>query len=249
VVIVDEELARKHWPNQSAINKRVNADGQPGEWATVIGVVGHVHNAGPQSEGEPQLYLPYLQHAERTMSIVARTTAPISSIAAPVRAAIKSLDADLPVAKLGSMDDISIPRAVEAALHTLLLGIFAATALMLASIGLYGVMAFLVSQRTREIGIRMALGGESRAIRRMVLREGILICTVGLLIGGAVSLCRVAHVKRTVVWCRAERPGSRMRRSVFFCLRLAPPHRMVPRGGQHWSAQWSPFTNKRARSR
>jgi putative ABC transport system permease protein len=188
VAVVDEELARKHWPNQSAINKRINADAQPGEWATVIGVVGHVHNVGPQSEGEPQLYLPYLQHAARTMSVVARTTAPISSIAAPVRAAIKSLDADLPVAKLGSMDDIVFRALSKQRFNTLLLGVFAATALILASIGLYGVMAFLVSQRTREIGIRMALGGEAASIRRMVLREGIVICTVGLLIGGAASL-------------------------------------------------------------
>jgi putative ABC transport system permease protein len=188
VAIVDEALARKHWPNQSAINKRINADGRPGDWATVIGVVGHVHNAGPQLEGEPQLYLSYLQHAERTMSIVARTSAPVSSVAGPVRAAIKSTDAELPVAKFGSMDAIVSRALSRQRFNTLLLGIFAATALLLASIGLYGVMAFLVSQRTREIGIRMALGGEARSIRRMVLREGILICLAGLLVGAAVSL-------------------------------------------------------------
>jgi len=188
VAIVDEALARKHWPNQSAINKRINADGQPGEWATVIGVVGHVHNSGPQSEGEPQLYLPYLQHAERTMSIVARTTAPVSSVAGPVRAAIKSIDAELPVAKFGSLDAIVARALSRQRFNTLLLGIFAVTALVLASIGLYGVMAFVVSQRTREIGIRMALGGEARSIRRMVLREGMLICLVGLVAGAAISL-------------------------------------------------------------
>jgi len=122
------------------------------------------------------------------MSIVARTTAPVSSVAGPVRAAIKSIDAELPVAKFGSLDAIVARALSRQRFNTLLLGIFAVTALVLASIGLYGVMAFVVSQRTREIGIRMALGGEARSIRRMVLREGILICLVGLVAGAAVSL-------------------------------------------------------------
>jgi ABC-type antimicrobial peptide transport system permease subunit len=132
--------------------------------------------------------LPHAQHAERTLSIVARTSAPVSSIAAPIRSAINSIDAELPLAKFGSMDAIVFRALSRQRFNTLLLGIFATTALVLASIGLYGVMAFLVSQRTREIGIRMALGGEASAIRRMVLREGIFICLVGLLAGAAVSL-------------------------------------------------------------
>src|SRR6185369_6727286 len=91
-------------------------------------------------------------------------------------------------AKFESLDAIVSRALSRQRFNTLLLGIFAVTALLLASIGLYGVMAFVVSQRTREIGIRMALGGEARSIRQMVLREGILICVVGLLAGAAVSL-------------------------------------------------------------
>ena len=188
VVVVDEALARKHWPGQSAIGKRVNSDLPDGQWAIVVGVVGHVHNSGPQAEGEPQLYLPYAQHAERTMSIVARTNSPLASVAPPVRAAVKSLDPEMPVAKLGSLDDIISRTLTKQRFNTLLLGIFAATALVLASVGLYGVMSFLVSQRSREIGIRMALGGEVGAIRGMVLREGILISLTGLLVGLVASL-------------------------------------------------------------
>ena len=188
VVIVDEALAQKHWPSQSPINKRINTSGPGGSWLTVIGVVGHVHNAGPQAEGEPQIYLPYTQNPQWTMSIVAKTTAPIGSVSAPLRFAVKDVDGDVPIAKFRSMDDIVFRALSRQRFNTMLLGIFAATALVLASIGLYGVMAFLVAQRTREIGIRMALGGEARSIRRMVLREGLLICLVGLIAGGILSL-------------------------------------------------------------
>jgi len=188
VIIVDEALAHRHWPDQSAINKRINADGEREDWATVIGVVGHVHSAGPQTEGEPQLYLPYLQHAERTMSIVARTSLAAGSLAQPIRAAVKSLDAELPIAKFGALEDVVSRALAKQRFNTLLLGIFATAALALASIGLYGVMAYLVAQRTREIGIRVALGGHPRAIRRMVFREGMLIALAGLVVGAAASL-------------------------------------------------------------
>jgi putative ABC transport system permease protein len=188
VIIIDEALARQHWPGQSAIGKRINADLADGLWATVVGVVGHVHNTGPQTEGEPQLYLPYAQHAERTMSVVARTNAPLVSIGAPIRAAVKSLDAEMPISKFASYEDLVSRALAKQRFNTLLLGIFAATALVLASVGLYGVMSFLVSQRAREIGIRMALGGQVGAIRTLVLREGILIALTGLLFGVVASL-------------------------------------------------------------
>ena len=189
VVIVDEALARKHWPGQSAIGKRVNSEPPAGQWATVVGVVGHVHNAGPQAEGEPQLYLPYSQQpaaddVDRCADAARRS---LRSLRRSARRSSRSI-ADMPISKFASLDDIVSRSLSKQRFNALLLGIFAATALVLASVGLYGVMAYLVSQRTREIGIRMALGGEVGAIRGMVLREGILIALTGLLVGVVASL-------------------------------------------------------------
>jgi predicted permease len=189
VVIVDAALAKRHWGSaQNAIGKRLNPNRDPGMWATVIGVVAHVHRAGPQSDGEPQIYVPHGQSPQSTLSVVARGNGAASALAPAMRAAVRSLDAEIPLSQLRPMDDFVARALAKLRFDALLLGIFAVTALVLASVGLYGVMAYLVSQRTREIGIRMALGGEPRAIRRMVLREGILISVLGLVVGGLLSL-------------------------------------------------------------
>jgi putative ABC transport system permease protein len=187
VAIVDETLARTHWPNASAIGKRINTRGPDGPWATVIGVVGHVHNAGPATEGEPQLYLPFLQMPQSTMSIVVRGAGGLPPVAA-IRSVIHGLDPAMPLAKLTPVADFVRGAVARERFDTFVLGAFALTALILATIGLYGVMAYFVSQRTREIGIRMALGGQSWSIRAMVLREGLLIALGGVLAGAALSI-------------------------------------------------------------
>ncbi|HEY4303664.1 MAG TPA: ABC transporter permease [Gemmatimonadaceae bacterium] len=188
VVIVDEALARAHWPGQSAIGKRLNPNRDAGRWATVIGVVGHVHKSGPQSDGEPQIYLPHAQSPQTTLSIVVRTNAPANAVGQPLRALVRSLDANLPISRMQPLEEIVDRATARERFNTVLLGAFGFAALLLASVGLYGVMTFLVAQRTREIGIRMALGGEPGSIRSMVLREGLMISGAGLAIGIAVSL-------------------------------------------------------------
>ena len=176
VVIVDETLARQHWPGQSAIGKRVNASGG---LATVVGVVGHVRKAGPQSEGEPQIYLPFAQNPQGALSIVARSRTQPLSLVRPIREAVRQLDPQLPISKVSALDDLVAGAMAKQRFNALLLGVFALTALVLASVGLYGVMAYLVTQRTREIGIRVALGGQPSAIRAMVMREGLWISFAG----------------------------------------------------------------------
>ena len=188
VVVVDEALARAHWPGQSAIGKRINPNRDAGQWATVIGVVGHVHKSGPRSDGEPQIYLPHSQSPQGTLSIVVRSTAPIPTFASSVRTIVRSLDSELPISRMQSMESIVVRATAKERFNAVLLGAFGLAALLLASVGLYGVMAFLVAQRSREIGIRMALGGAPAAIRTMVLREGLLISTAGLVAGTLISL-------------------------------------------------------------
>jgi predicted permease len=188
VVIVDELLAKRHWPGQNAIGKEINQNGPGSPWWRVIGVVGHVYRAGPQSAGEPQLYLPLTQSAQTTLSIVARGNGSPTSLVQPLRATIRSLDPDLPIARLRPMSDLISGATARQRLNAMLLGIFALTALLLASVGLYGVMAYVVSQRTREIGIRMALGGPPSSIRWSVLRQGLVVSLAGLAIGMLLSV-------------------------------------------------------------
>ena len=188
VAIVDEALARAHWPGQSAIGKRINPSGNPVRWTTVVGVVGHVHKSGPQSDGEPQIYYPLAQSPQGTLSIVVKTNAPLSSLAQPLRGVVRSLDHDLPISRMQSLESLVARATATERFNAVLIGVFGFAALVLASVGLYGVMAFLVSQRTREIGIRMALGGAPGSIRSMVLREGLFIACAGLVIGTLIAL-------------------------------------------------------------
>jgi predicted permease len=188
VVIVDERLAQRHWPNQTAIGKRINAGGQQGDWATVVGVVRHVYNSGPHSEGEPQLYLPYLQSPQAPIFIVTRTDSDTLSMVAGMRASVREMDAGLPVSKIDRMGDLVSKAVAAPRFNTVMLGVFALVALAIACTGLYGAMSYVVARRTHEIGIRIALGGSPGEVRRMVLRESLLIAVTGLFIGSLASL-------------------------------------------------------------
>ncbi len=195
VAIIDERLARRHWPNQSALGKRLSPFGTPAKdaWTTVIGVVGHVHTAGPREDSEPIVYLPALQSSESSLFFVARAIAGAPPIGPDMREAVRRVDPSLAVSRLASLDDLTDRTTSRDRFNALLLALFGAGALAIAAVGLYGVMAYLVAQRTREIGIRLALGGRPGRVLGAIIVEGLTTAAAGLVlgVGAALALSRV----------------------------------------------------------
>ena len=195
VVVVDELLARRYWPGKKALGRRINLIGrEEGVWAEVVGVAAHVRNAGPQEEGEPQIYMPFLQRPQSQLYMVACCAADPAAFSPALRREVRGLDADQPITKLAPLRQIVDRALARQRFNLLLVTLFAGVALALAAVGLYGVMSGLVAQRVNEIGIRLALGGRPIDALRLILGEGMTVVLGGLLIGlpGAVLLSRVA---------------------------------------------------------
>ncbi|HET9478995.1 MAG TPA: ABC transporter permease [Pyrinomonadaceae bacterium] len=184
VIIVNETLARKHWPGQEAIGKRIRFDAplDRAPWMEVVGVIKDVKHE-LTIDVTPEFYLPHAQDSWRSMVIVARTTVDPASLAGSIRQHVWAIDKDQPVFDVRTMQEV---RSISVGLqkfNSLMIGIFAAVALLLASIGIYGVMAFVVTQRTQEIGIRMALGARAPDVLKLVIANGMKLAALGLAIG------------------------------------------------------------------
>ena len=184
VVIVNETLARKYWPGQEAIGKRIRFDVplDRAPWMEVVGVSKDVKHE-LTIEVTPEFYLPNAQDGWRSMVLVARTTVDPASLAGSIRQEVWAIDKDQPVFDVRTMQEV---RSVSVGLqkfNSVMIGIFAAVALLLASIGIYGVMAFAVTQRTQEIGIRMALGARAPDVLKLVIVNGMRLAVLGLAIG------------------------------------------------------------------
>ncbi len=197
VVVVDDLLAGAAWPGESAVGKRLQVTRfVSGEftrtWFEVVGVIAHVRH-DPKGVGEEQIFLPHPQTPMRTMTFAVEGTLPIESLAELVRGEVRKLEPSQPIHSLRPMDDY---RAEALSTHRFTmnaLGSFAMVALVLASLGVYGVMAFAVGQRTREIGLRMALGASPRRILTQILKEGFFLVAPGIALGlaGALGLSRL----------------------------------------------------------
>jgi putative ABC transport system permease protein len=185
VTIVSRTMAERYWPGSSPLGKRLKLgsvdNDQP--WRTVVGVVADVKHFGLDSEAQREFYVPYAQSAWPVMTIVAKTIGEPSAWRAAVTGIVKRVDPDLPVARVQSMDGVLLASVDWRQTPMKLLTVFASIGLLLASVGVYGVLAYFVSQRTKEIGVRAALGATRRQLAGMVIRQSMLPIAVGVMVG------------------------------------------------------------------
>ncbi len=195
VVIVDEYMARQLWPDQDPVGKRIHYGGATDHepWETVVGVVGRVKQYTLDADSRIALYRPQSQYPTRAMNVVLRTDADPSALTSAVKQQIRALDSDLPLYNVRTMEQRVEESLARRRFSMLLLTLFACIALALATIGTYGVMAYLVNQGTREIGIRIALGATQMGIVRLVVWKGMALALSGVVVGlaGAFAISRL----------------------------------------------------------
>jgi putative ABC transport system permease protein len=191
VVILSAKLARQLWPNEDPIGKTVNVEGLK-EPRNVAGVVGEIRDFGPAGEQRPEVYLPFAQVPSALICVVIRTAAEPATLAAAAQHAVWSVDKEQAMSFVMSMDKLAAESLAPQRASMILIAIFAGLALVLATLGIYGVISYSARQRTREIGIRIALGADSWGVLRLVMAEGLVLTIAGSAIGliGALWLTR-----------------------------------------------------------
>jgi putative ABC transport system permease protein len=185
VVVINQSMARKYWPKENPVGKRIL---EGGSWLTVVGVVGDMRNWGLDSESDIQIFRPYTQAAWPTMNVVVRTAGPSMSFLPAIKKAMSDVEPDRPVSDIETMQNIVQDSLGSRRFPTLLLSAFALLALILATVGILGVVSYSVAQRTHEIGIRMALGARAADVLKLMVRGSMTWVVVGIAVGVAGSL-------------------------------------------------------------
>jgi predicted permease len=189
VAIIDEATALHYWPNSDAIGRRLRFGQDPAaskftqSWRTVVGVVKNIKQDGLDFDGVPHIYVPMYQYPGRTLGIALRTSLPASQLESQIQHEVQSIDPGLPVFAVSSMDDVLDRSLASRRFSADLVSAFAALALLLASIGIYGLLAYTVGQRSREIGLRLALGARRADILKLILGRGLVLTAVGMVAG------------------------------------------------------------------
>jgi len=216
VALINEALARRYWPNQDPVGQQIRLkfpdtrqpwDPEPREgWLNIVGIVSDVRDWewGEQKVG--QIYLPYTQNASRIMHLVVRSEGDPTQLVSGVRSVVNGVDPNQPVTDVRSMDDYLAASVSRRRLSMLLLVLFAGVATVLAAVGIYGVMAYAVTQRSHEIGIRMALGAEPNDVLRMVVSDGMKLAGIGLVIGIAASYAAVHYLASQLYGVKTKDP-------------------------------------------
>jgi putative ABC transport system permease protein len=193
VVVISQEMARRYWPDEDPIGKRIGNEGDEPDWTEIVGIVADVKQFGLTIEDRPTMYFPQSQQPSRVMFVAVRGQSDPTALAGAVRGQVSELDKDLAVSQVLSMKEVVSRSVAEPRFTLLLLTVFAGLALVLAAVGIYGVMSYSVTQRRHEIGIRMALGASSGEVLRLVVGHGLVLTAagVGIGLGAAVALTRV----------------------------------------------------------
>jgi putative ABC transport system permease protein len=190
VGIINDTFARRFFPNEDPVGKRY-VYGRPAPdnpWITIVGIVGDMRRTGFDSEVRPETFLPHGQFRARSMTMVVRASGNPTNLAGTIRNQIWEVDKDQPISQIRTMQETLGEMMAQRRFNMLLIGIFAAVALILASVGIYGVISYAVTQRAHELGVRMALGAQPRDVLKLILGQGMLLALIGVVIGIVASL-------------------------------------------------------------
>jgi len=207
VVIISEATARRHFPNEDPIGKRIG-NGRPDGWREIVGVTDDVKHFGLNQDARVSMFFPDRQQPARGMFIVARTAADPLSLASALRGAVAAMDKNLAVSNISSMEEITARSIGQERFTLLLLGVFSALAMLLAMAGIYGVMSYAVELRTREIGVRVALGAQTRDVLKLVVAQGMALALAGVGIGLASALALTRFIKGLLFGVGATDPAT-----------------------------------------
>jgi putative ABC transport system permease protein len=199
VVIVNQAFARKYFPNGGALGKRISRDGEKPTWATIVGVVADIKHRALDTEAQPEYYLPHTQDPDRDMVLAVRSSQDARTLVGAIRQQLRNIDPDIALANVRTLDQVIADSVAPRRLSVVLLGVFASVAVLLASVGIYGVMSFLVVQRNHEIGVRMALGAQRRDVFTLVLVRSLKLISAGTIIGLIVAVMST-HTLRVLLY-------------------------------------------------
>jgi putative ABC transport system permease protein len=212
VAIIDEATARRYWPDHDPVGRRLRIRLRFGQnpvnpWSTVVGVVKNIKHDGLDVDGVPHVYVPLNQFLGRSLSLALRTSLPTSTLEAQIRGAIQSVDPGLPVFNVTSMDEVLDASLASRRFSAHLVTGFAGLALLLASIGIYGLLAYMVGQRSREIGLRLALGAQRADVLRLVMGKGLVLAAIGIAAGLIFSASSASTMASLLYGVRSHDPA------------------------------------------